>query len=421
MKQLSRNYYLWQLTVILVLLPYCEVHGHLHEKPWGQAQYYYIKSPTGGKIYCQINSNSNTARIGGYYNGCRFGDFGRLGAWGDRRRQEVRGHVTLPERVEVRRCNELSDEDYTVGVFTLVGLESQAFKNCEDLVSITLPNSIQYIKDSAFKGCKNLTTINLSSNINDVDFMFAQGCMRLQAINVNGGTGTGFHSFDGILCRNGVTFYCPRGHSGTIRIPADIKGVGKESFRNCEQISEVIVGNGVQYIEEKAFENCTILSNLVIPGNVKRISNNAFQGCTLLSNVKFGDGISEIGAGTFSNCISLKEAILPKGLQSLSNEAFKNCLALEHLILPEGLNYISTETFAFCSSLREVKLPSTIEWIYENAFMGCSALEKVILGPKVKTIYRYAFFSCTNLTSINVPKQAKVYDEAFMECYKLHR
>ena len=53
--------------------------------------------------------------------------------------------------------------------------------------------------------------------------------------------------------------------------------------------------------------------------------------------------------------------------------------------------------------------------------MGCSTLEKVILGPKVKTIYRYAFFSCTNLTSINVPKQAKVYDETFMECYKLHR
>lgn len=409
------------LIIFVSLFSSSSIFGQFKgDKPWGQARYYYFKSPTGGKIYCKIDKNSNTVTIGAYYDGCRIGDSGRTGTWGDKRRQDVRGDVILPERIEVRRCDELEDKDYSVGVFTLIGLDSQAFKNCDDLVSITLPNSVEYIKNCAFMDCKNLTTINFSSVTNDVDFMFFSGCKRLQAINVHNSTGTGFHSFDGILCRNGVTFHCPDNYLGTVCIPANIKGIGKESFRNCEQLSEVIVGSGVQYIEEKAFENCTLLCTLVIPENVKKISNNAFQGCTLLSNVSLGDGISEIGTGAFSNCISLKEIILPKGLRHLSNEAFKSCLALEHLIIPEGIGYIDTETFAFCTSLREVKLPNTIEEIYQKAFMGCSALEKVILGPNVKTIYRYAFFSCTNLTSINVPKQAKVYEETFMECYNLH-
>jgi len=412
------------LVLMAFCLPYCSAFGQFRlrgEKPWGQAQFHYFKSPTGGKIYCRISTKSNTATIGGYYNGCRFGDSSSTGVWGEKRRQEVKGNVILPERVEVRYCNELKGEDYPEGIFTLAGLDSQAFKNCDDLVSITLPSSVKYIEKNAFKDCKNLVAINFSSSTNRVDFMFVSGCKRLQAINVDNTTSIGFHSFDGILCKDGVTYHCPDGYSGTVRIPANIKGIGQQSFRKCEQISEVIVGNGVGYIEEKAFENCTLLSNLVIPGNVREINDCAFQGCSLLSKVSFGEGIRKIRTSAFSDCISLKEVILPKGLEHLSNEAFKNCISLEHLVIPEGIPSIATQAFAFCTALRQVKLPNSIVYIAENAFMGCSALEKVILGPKVKTIDRYAFFSCTNLTSINVPRQTKVYEETFLECYKLRR
>lgn len=426
MKQIKIKKYFLLLVGFLAFLPYSYAKGesNMGEKwpySWGHSRYSYISTPNGGKIYCKINADANTATIGAYYTGCRFGDVGREGEWGKHRRQVVESNLTLPERVNVRYCNELKGTDTAEGTFTLVGLEKDAFKNCEDLVSITLPGSVKNIGKKAFSGCNNLVSINLSSNIDNIETTFVEGCKKLKYINVANPTTKGYHSFDGILCKDGETLVCPEGISGTVNIPSNITKIGKASFIFCDEITGVNFGKGVKSIGPKAFKGLDLLDNLVIPGNVEKVGDEAFRECASLSKVTFEYGVKSIYMQAFIDCQALKEVIMPRGLEHLSQEAFKNCFALERVVIPDGINTIYNETFAYCSSLREVTLPNSIEYIGSNAFIGCTALEKVNLGMKVKEISRYAFFSCSSLKSINLSPKTKIYEETFFDCPNLKR
>ena len=410
---------LWHLAFLFSLLPICSIHGRSKElSAWDLAYYDYFVAPNGGIVYCRIDKSSHTLKIGPYYEGCRFGD--HPGPWGEKRKQGVKGNISLPSKVMVRHRSELSKEDVIIGEFTIVSLDRQAFKGCSELISITLPPSVNNISAEAFVGCSNLTTINLSSTIRSIDLKMAEGCSKLEAINVEKVTDGKYHSFDGILCLDGNTIYCPKAYKGAIRIPSHLS-IGNETFKDCQSITEAIIEDGVKDIGSNAFENCSLLSRVEVPSSVRRIGEKAFNGCILLKDVVLGASIEEMGRDAFASCIALKEITLPQKLKYIDWRLLKGCSSLERVNISEGVRTIYGDAFSFCSSLREIKLPNTLESIGENAFMGCTALEKVILGPNVKNINRYAFFGCSSLRSINVPKQAVIYDETFMDCDNLQR
>jgi len=62
------------------------------------------------------------------------------------------GNICIPESVI---CN-----GHT---YTVTGIDD-AFIGCEDLITVTLPNSIRYIY-SSFKDCTNLTSINIPNSV----------------------------------------------------------------------------------------------------------------------------------------------------------------------------------------------------------------------------------------------------------------
>ena len=62
---------------------------------------------------------------------------------------------------------------------------SAAFKNCTELTSITLPESITNIESSAFEGCKKLTSITIPSNVTSIGNRAFYGCSELTEITIN--------------------------------------------------------------------------------------------------------------------------------------------------------------------------------------------------------------------------------------------
>ena len=379
-------------TLLLSILPSSNAVG----QPWGKAQYHYFVPSNGGKVYCEIvNKTEKTIRIGAHYEGCRYGDVGRM-PWGEKRFQEIKGIETIPSKVELRYCNELKNEDYSVGIYTIVGLDWRAFYNCTQLISITLPNTVTDIKKQAFMGCSNLTNINLPSNIQEIDLSFAEGCKKLESVNLTKGKGSKYFSFNGILCCNEEMIFCPLNFRGDLNIPSTIKMVKEDVFANHNQLFSVIVNPGTS-IGDRAFKNCLCLKKVIL-----------------------NDGVKWIGSEAFSDCPGIEQIKIPGSLKFINWNAFANCMSLKSVNICEGIGSIEHDAFSFCTSLREIQLPTTMKWIGEKVFMGCTALEKVILNPQIETIYKYAFFGCSNLTSINVPKETKTFEETFMDCDKLH-
>ncbi len=146
-----------------------------------------------------------------------------------------------------------------------------------------------------------------------------------------------------------------------------------------EDITSVVVEDGVSAIGEAAFEECRDLTSVVLASTVTDIGDYAFQNCTALTELYLGSGLKSIG-----------------------RDAFYDCSGLTSVTLPEGLMTIGTNAFYCCSSLTEITVPDTVTAIGDGAFYRCTSLTTVSLGSGVTSLGQSILEDCTCLTEIQV-------------------
>ena len=123
------------------------------------------------------------------------------------------------------------------------------FKDCQNIKTVTVPDSVKKIGTSAFSGCINLTDITLPNSIIEMD---------------------GF------------------------------------VFSNCENLTNIILPESVTIINQYLFNKCRSLSSITIPESVTRIENQAFANCENLAYITIPENVTYIGAGIFKGCKNLK-------------------------------------------------------------------------------------------------------------------
>jgi hypothetical protein len=153
------------------------------------------------------------------------------------------------------------------------------------------------------------------------------------------GTETGITSFDEM-----------RFFSSLTQVPAN-------AFKNCADLTSVILPSSVNNIAHDAFSGCSSLESINLM-NVKNVRYNAFKGCSLaveldLPNITgtsglaydcFRDsGITKIKSlgtitsmgnyGNFMGCTSLTNVVLPETLTSMNRQQFQGCTNLETVII----------------------------------------------------------------------------------------
>ena len=194
----------------------------------------------------------------------------------------------------------------------------------------------------------------------------------------------------------------------SVRLPEKLQDIGFDSFRNCENLRQIIWSDGIRYIEKGAFSNCTGLKSIHIPESVVIIGSYAFQGCTNLQYIYLPEGITEFGDCVFGSCTSLTSISLPSGITEISPDTFKDCTSLTSISLPSGITEIGYEAFKDCKSLRMVNLPSGLKSIGNRAFFGCENLRHMDFPDGLESIWHYAFAS-TSLESISLPTSVSTF------------
>ena len=161
------------------------------------------------------------------------------------------GQITIPESIT-----------FTGKIFNVVAVEDEAFKECSELLSVTIPNSVTSIGLSAFRGCSSLESIN---------------------------------------------------------IPNHLTSIGDRTFMGCCSLSSIDLPDSLTYISDQSFQNCSKLYSITIPRKVSYIGSNAFVGCNRLKLVaSLNETPPTLGSwGTFSGIPIL---LVPRG----SKDTYQN-------------------------------------------------------------------------------------------------
>ena len=191
--------------------------------------------------------------------------------------------------------------------------------------------------------------------------------------------------------------------SPAIILPDSITKIGEEAFYGS-LIKSIEIPQGVTEIKRQTFDNCEYLTNVIIPNTVTSIGNHAFYNCISLESIAIPDSVTDIKNNAFSNCYSLKEITIPQGVTEIKSSTFYNCKNLSNVTLHDAIIGIGDSAFAYCASLKEITIPDSVEYIGEKAFMECSNLETVKLPNNLTTINKRTFLNCSSLKNITIPE-----------------
>ena len=200
----------------------------------------------------------------------------------------------------------------------------------------------------------------------------------------------------------------------SIEIPDSVTSIGDGAFEGCNLI-KITIPDSVTSIGYCTFMFCTSLTDVVIPNSVTNIGDCAFSNCSALTNIEIPNSVTSIGDGAFSFCESLTSIEIPNSVTSIGNDAFAYCRKLEQInVSTSNPNYLSIDgnlytkdgkilvQYAIGKHENAFYIPDGVMIIKDCAFQECRNLTKITISDSVTNIGNYVFRFCSNLEQINV-------------------
>ncbi len=391
-------------------------------------------------------------------------------------------------------CTLLKSIKIPDSVFTIC---ESAFYGCSSLSLVEIGNSVEVIGDYAFYDCKSLKTVIMNDSVSDLGYNsftywdnYEDGnyYIDLHSVLYKGTKesweymeGDNEFSYDFLIDEVpeqttaegdwayaeyddyiGVVRYI--GKSANVTVPSEIAGkpvtqIEGWTFAQCDEVNNVVIPDGVEYIGDGAFAYCDNMSSITIPSTVSYIGYYAFEECwhsktvfngtinqwasivfetwwdeydnyvsaspTYYSNslvingeevtsLAFEDGLKLINTGAFAELSSVTDVSFPESLEEIGASVFQGTTVKEFNI-PANVNYIGTKALDSWE-VEAVNVDSdNSEYSSENGVLFDKLKESIIMYPKCKVNAEYsipntvvyietsAFERCVKLKSINIP------------------
>ena len=320
-------------------------------------------------------------------------------------------------------CNSLKSITIPKSV-TDIGANS--FRSCTGLTSITIPHTLTAVEDSAFRFCSALTTVyycGTQEEWNAINRNNNNECL-FDAENIYFGENLVEGSYTFSVADEKITITgFDNSVSGEIEIVTTIAGypvtaIGDGAFDQCENLTAIVIPEGIITIGSEAFLNCTSLTNLTVPKSVVYFGNGAFGNSHSISKVVYGGSKTDWGEiyfggnnGNLTTDNTLFTEILPEGklyygvklnfaVIEDAEETISGNLTIPSLIDGHHVSGINIQAFSGCSALTGITIPAGVGTIGNEAFYNCSALESITIPGSVKRIGKDAFFGCDSLTDV---------------------
>lgn len=196
---------------------------------------------------------------------------------------------------------------------------TEAIAQCPNLESVTLPSSLTYIGAYAFNNCTQLKSIQIPEGVTHIGTYAFKGCKTLASVTLPKTFGQ--TSADGSL----YLYFLNRSWASGSDYTPDYNsplGAYAYTFSECENLSEVILPEGLEALAPYMFDGCKSLVSVTLPSTMK-VLNGAFQN-TGITGITLPEGLIQVHS--FRGCTQLKSITIPEGAGYLYNGAFSGCI-----------------------------------------------------------------------------------------------
>ena len=223
----------------------------------------------------------------------------------------VSGYDGVPKTLSVKDLeSKISLEGNPIVV---KGITEEAFNGCETLTSVDLEkentNALTFaIGDQAFANCPNLATVTLPTKV------------YMKSGSIGDGAFNNCESLTKVV------------------IPDRFKTLGAYAFANCLKLETVTFNEGVAKVPQGFLYGCESLTSVTIPSTVNYVGNEAFSGCKKLTTITFPNSVTYVGEEALADCISLQSVKIPfigNSYSPMSNSTFGNLFGTEDVVNPD--------------------------------------------------------------------------------------
>lgn len=128
--------------------------------------------------------------------------------------------------------------------YSVTRIGEKSFEECDDLRSVTIPNSVRIIEKEAFCEC-HLTSVTIPNSVTTIEEMAFCDCQGLTSIT----------------------------------IPSSVTSIGSYAFYWCNGLTSVTIGNSVKSIGDYAFDNCRLTDVTCLAKIPPTLDYQSFSGC----------------------------------------------------------------------------------------------------------------------------------------------
>ncbi len=208
--------------------------------------------------------------------------------------------------VETTELEGLAFGSNSDGTCSVVGLGT--YTDADVVIPAVAPNGDQVtgIGIDAFRDCANITSITIPDSVSSIGVRAFLNCSSLESISVAEGN-PNYHVSGNCLIETASKTLIVGFHDSVIPTDGSVTSIGRYAFYGCSDLTSIVIPDGVTSISDYAFSGCSGLTSLTIPDGMTRIADYAFSGCSGLTSLTIPVSMTGIGIDAFANCSAITD------------------------------------------------------------------------------------------------------------------